>query len=78
MRRRPSLAALAVALALALGVIGAAPSPASAWSTGACPGSAGVTVVVDFTALGGDVAGALRAGTAPNRVSTRSVRPASR
>ncbi len=55
MRRRPSLAALGVALALALGVIGAVPRPTSAWSAGACPGSTGVTVIVDFSALGGDV-----------------------
>ncbi len=55
MRRRPSLAALAVALALALGVIGADPGPTSAWSSGACPGATGVTVIVDFTAVGGDV-----------------------
>ena len=44
-----------VALALALGVIGAVPRPTSAWSSGACPGSTGVTVIVDFTAAGGDV-----------------------
>lgn len=32
-----------------------APSPASAWTSGACPTAAGVTIVVDFTAFGAGV-----------------------
>lgn len=46
------LRTVVVALALALGAGVAAPSPAAAWSPGACPTSDGVTVVVDFGGLG--------------------------
>jgi hypothetical protein len=46
--------AAAVALSLAALVGGAsAPPAAAAWTAGACPTTAGVTVVVDFTGVGG-------------------------
>lgn len=53
MRHVTKLASLAVAVAMAMSLV--VPSRAAAWSNGACPTSAGVTVVVDFGALGGGV-----------------------
>lgn len=44
--------ALAAAVLLGIGLAGGAvPQPAAAWTAGACPTAAGVTVVVDFTAF---------------------------
>ena len=57
-RRRVARAAAAVALGAALAVVpvgGAPHQPQAAGTSGHCPGGDGVTVVVDFTALGGDV-----------------------
>ncbi len=51
MARSGKLASLAAVVALAACL--AVPSGAAAWSSGACPTSAGVTVVVDFGAFGG-------------------------
>jgi hypothetical protein len=53
--RGPSLVGVLAAVLLVAASIGA-PSRATAWTNGACPTSSGVTVVVDFSALGGGVA----------------------
>jgi hypothetical protein len=51
---RPRFAVLLVA-GLLLGAPAIAPTAAASWTAGACPTSAGVTVVVDYASLGGGI-----------------------
>ncbi|MFJ1707053.1 flagellar hook-length control protein FliK [Kitasatospora sp. NPDC088346] len=53
--RRRLLAALTAAAALTVALVGATTTAAPPASAAACTGTSGVTVVVDFTALGGGV-----------------------
>lgn len=54
---------IATAAVLVMGAVASAPSPAAAWTTGACPTTSGVTIVVDFTAFGAGVVTRCAAGS---------------
>ena len=59
-RWRPGIVAAAL---LAIGSLVVASPPPAAGSSGACPGASGVTVVVDYGALGGGIAVGCAPGT---------------